>query len=487
MISGDEARALDINAQYHGVSAEEMMERAGKGAAEIAMRSYELKGGRVAVVCGPGNNGGDGLVAARYLSEIADVVVHVVKQPKPGSLGEKNLQLLNEKVRIREGPCRSLKGYALIIDALLGIGLRGEIREPYSTCIGAINASSAPVLSIDVPSGLGTGLCVKPEITVTFHDIKEGMDAGNSGRIEVVDVGMPRKAAEETGPGEMVYYPLPHPGSHKGMNGRVLVISGGPYTGAPALSALGAMRIGADLAFVAVPKSAASAVSAYSMDVIVRPLNCAVLDKSAVGQCLGLAADADAVLIGPGLGRAPETMEGTREIVSRVDKPIVVDADAFHALAGHLKLLRGREGILTPHAGEFEVLRGQKLGSGIEERKDGARALSKATGMTVLLKGPEDVIAHGSACRINRTGVAAMSVGGTGDVLAGLCAALLSKGVQPFHAARIAAFVNGRAGEEAFHALSYGMLASDLLEWIPHILKQGLEIVHGGARAKPRD
>ncbi|MBI5000640.1 MAG: NAD(P)H-hydrate dehydratase [Euryarchaeota archaeon] len=470
MISQEEARALDINANYYGVSSEQMMERAGKAVAQEAERRFGARGKRVAVVCGAGNNGGDGFVAARYLSVDAHVAVYLPKRPKPEGLAAKNLGLLGANVKLVEGSCPSLRGAGLVIDALLGIGAHGAIQEPYKSAIDSINGSGAPVLSVDVPSGLGSDKCVKPSATVTFHDAKDGMNRSNSGDIIVADIGIPRDACEQTGPGDFIFYPLPKQDSHKGMNGRVLVIGGGPYAGAPALSGLAALRVGADLAVIAAPKSAAGTIASFSMDLIVRSLPCDVLDGKGVQECLKLAKDANAMIIGPGLGRASDTIDTVREIVRRVSLPLVIDADAIHALSGNLGIFRGKTGIITPHRGEFEDISGKAPGATVEEKKKGAAALAKATGMTILLKGREDIIADGAQTRVNLTGNPAMTVGGTGDVLTGLCAGMLSKGVKPFHAARIAAFTNGAAGDIAFGRLSYGLLATDVLNAVPEVL-----------------
>src|SRR5206468_1444276 len=160
----------------------------------------------------------------------------------------------------------------LLIDALLGIGAEGSLREPFASLVRQVNGSGKPIVSVDVPSGFGTGLMVRPTVTVALHDVKEGMTPDNGGRIRIVDIGIPSKVTTMIGPGEFLLYPVPRATSHKGENGRLLVIAGGPYTGAPALVGFGSLGIGIDLVHIATPASAATVVASYSPTFIVHPL-----------------------------------------------------------------------------------------------------------------------------------------------------------------------------------------------------------------------
>jgi hydroxyethylthiazole kinase-like uncharacterized protein yjeF len=492
VITFAEARALDLNAVHLGVRQGDMMERAGTAVAAAVLERMGGRGKRVLVVCGAGNNGGDGFVAARHLVKEAKVSVIVVGRENDGSNIERNEKSPASLVKIiREGAARenferlsglvpvhpwqgSLEGADIVVDALLGVGAGGEVREPYLSCIGAINALGKKVVSVDVPSGLGTGVAIKPRLTVTFHDAKEGMDRATSGEIVVADVGIPREAGW-VGPGDLkVFYPRPRKGSHKGDNGRVLVVGGGPYAGAPALAALAALRVGADLAHVAAPEPVARTIASFSMDLIVRPLEGTRLQPSSVDECLRMAADADVVLVGPGLGRAKETLEAVRQLVAECKAMLVVDADAIEAVGRQHGLLAGKAAIVTPHAGEFEALTGEKLGEEMGARRARVAALAKSSGAAILQKGPVDVISDGRRTRESRTGNDAMTVGGTGDVLAGLCAGLMAKGAPPFEAACLAAWLNGTAGDEAFAEMSYGLLASDVLGRVPSVLRKYL-------------
>ena len=497
-----EARVLDRNAMALGLRPEVMMERAGKAVADAVLRQMKGRGKTVAIICGTGNNGGDGFVAARLLRGDAKVRVVLVRSElyivsstmrmgRPQGAGAFDVEFVKTKNEVRDPAAKcnfdKLKGKVpiynwedydgecdIVVDALLGVGAQGDVREPYLGCIKDLNAMRKPTLSVDVPSGLGTRYAIKPKVTVTFHAIKEGMSAQNSGKIIVADIGIPEEA-ERIGPGDLqILYPRPFKGSRKGQNGRVLVVGGGPYAGAPALTAFAALRVGADLAVVAAPEEAARAISSFSPNLIVKPLPGTSLRPSSVKECLDLAKSADAVLVGPGAGRSRETTEALAELLAECPKPLVADADALHALGKSHGILNGKSGILTPHSGEFAALSGKAPPSELAGRGKAAARLSKTTGFAVLLKGPVDVATDGQTIKFNHTGNDGMTVGGTGDVLAGLCAGLLAKGAAPFEAARVAAFVNGTAGDLAFAEKSYGLVATDVLENVPKVLAKYL-------------
>src|SRR5436853_2156520 len=295
-------RVLDRNAQYAGLSIQDLMEAAGKAVAEVARAEFGAAGKRVLVLCGTGNNGGDGLVAARHLANEARVTVLLARPPDQLATPEAqaNFERLHD-VQILAGLDRSEEAIAeadILIDALLGIGIEGPLREPYASLVRQMNKSGRPILSIDVPSGFGVDPMVRPTLTVTLHDVKEGMTPENSGRIRIADIGIPAKVASMIGPGEFLLYPVPRATSHKGENGRLLVIAGGPYTGAPALVAFGAMGSGIDLVHVATPALAATVVASYSPTFIVHPLVGHRLLREDLRHNLELAPRADAVAIG---------------------------------------------------------------------------------------------------------------------------------------------------------------------------------------------
>jgi len=478
MISPSEMRVIDRNAQYLGVSTLELMENAGKAVAEIARSELKAAGKRVLVVCGPGNNGGDGLVAARHLASEARVTVLLARSPDQFSSEEarKNFERLRD-VQVLVGLERSEEAIPqadLVIDALLGIGAEGSLREPFATLVRQMNQSGKPILSVDVPSGLGTDLAVRPTVTVALHDVKEGMTPENSGRIRVLDIGIPAKAVSTIGPGEFFLYPIPKSTSHKGQNGRVLVIAGGPYTGAPALVGFGALGVGADLIHIATPALAAPVVAGYSPSLIVHPLVGHRLLREDTRLILELAARADVVAIGPGLGDAEGTLEAVKDVICNLTLPLVIDADAIKAVGSDPKALAGKKAVITPHSREFKTLTGKTLADTPEERASAVRDAAKSLGVTILLKGPVDIVSDGDRVKYNYTGNPGMTVGGTGDVLCGIVAGLISKGMGPLDASRLAAFINGRAGDLAFAVKSYGLTAVDVADNLGRVLAEFL-------------
>ncbi|HLE46215.1 MAG TPA: NAD(P)H-hydrate dehydratase, partial [Thermoplasmata archaeon] len=276
---------------------------------------------------------------------------------------------------------------------------------------------------------------------------------------------------EYVGPGELLFYPVPRPDSHKGQNGRLLVVGGGPFTGAPAFVGLAAYRIGVDVVHVATPSIAFGSVASYSPNLIVHPLAGSRFLKADLPIVLEIASGMDAAVIGPGLGASDATKDAVRQLIRALGLPMVLDADALTAVSEDRGCLAGKRGVVTPHHKEFEVLSGTSLPADLAGKIEGAKAFARASGFTVLMKGAPDVIADATGHRLNKVHNVGMTVGGTGDALAGICGALLAKRVPPFVAARMAAFANGYAGNLAFEERSYGMMTSDLIEKIPRVLK----------------
>ena len=450
------------------------MENAGKAVAEHVL-SMAKPDWRVAVVCGKGNNGGDGLVATRYLAKSLKTEVFLVEpeQEINSDIARVNLERTRENLRPIEH--FDPKQYDVIIDALLGVGLQGRPRDPYSRLIKTINDSKRTVVSIDVPSGWPSDLQVRPDVTVTLHAPKVGMTKQNAGTIVVKDIGIPEEAETYCGPGEYLLLPRRRKDAHKGDAGRILVIGGGPYTGAPAFTGMAAMRSGADLTFVATPESSALPVAIYSPNIIVKPLKGEVLSEEHVSHVLDLVKGMDVVAIGPGLGSAPETIEAIQAIIRKLDKPMVIDADAIAACGAMPKILRGKTGVITPHAGEFKKLTGKTVHPEDQDKRRAiVREAAAKLGMTILLKGPVDVISNGASTKLNRVHNDAMTVGGTGDVLTGIVAGMMGQKATPFAAARIGAFTAGVAGNLAFEEKSYGLLATDVIEKIPFVLRRYL-------------
>ncbi|MDY7082242.1 MAG: NAD(P)H-hydrate dehydratase, partial [Halobacteria archaeon] len=348
-----------------------------------------------------------------------------------------------------------------------------SLREPVATAVNLINESGAHVVSLDVPTGLDPDATSVPDGTnteyveadenITFHDekpIHASLD-----NVTVVDIGIPDAAEEFVGAGDLKLLER-DPESHKGDNGDILVVGGGPYVGAPTLSSLAALRAGCDLVKVATPADVAETVQSYSPNLIVRELDGERLTTDDVDRVLELAAGVDAVVIGPGLGEEDESVEAVREILAdaEVDKA-VVDAEAIQAIDA---VQDDTDIIATPHAGELG--RFVDVPAGWEERRDVVEEFSLEHGVTTLLKGKYDVISDGDTTRVSRTGNAGMTVGGTGDVLAGVCGFLITQ-LDTVNAACIGAFVNGRAGDIVYENEGNGLVATDIIDELPDAMR----------------
>ncbi len=483
MISEAEMKVLDRNSEYFGVPPIQLMENAGKSVADFIRSTVKDTKKNILIFCGTGNNGGDGFVAARYLTQYYTVSVFLVGPEIKTDLALRNYQKLQTyDVKIYQSlhdVPRLLDDNDVIIDSLLGTGRTGELKEPYASIVKLINKSQKKIIvSVDVPTGLGSTSGITPQYTITFHDAKEGMNNQNSGKIHVVDIGIPQEALTYVGPGELsIYYPRPAKKSHKGDNGVVLIIGGGPYIGAPALSGLAALRTGVDLVYIATPKRSWASVAAFSPNFIVKDLHDEMLTKKDIPSIEELLGKCTGVILGPGLGAANETEDAIIPLVERIlheKKPLVLDADAIKPVGRHLSIIKDTPTIITPHVGEFKKLTGIALSQDLDLRITMVKEWAKKIGATIFLKGYIDILSDGFSVKQNKVHNEAMTVGGTGDVLAGILGALLSKGVRPFDAVRVAAFLNGEAGNEAFLKKSYGLLATDIIDEIPNVLKKYL-------------
>ncbi len=472
-IPPEEVKVLDVNSSYLGVRTITLMEKAGEAVAKEVLTISKPEW-RIAVVCGKGNNGGDGFVAARHIAERLKTEVFLVEPERQieSDIAKANLETV--KGLIRPLPTFDPGHFDLIVDAMLGVGLKGAPREPYAGLIKLINRWKGTVVSVDVPSGWPSELSVRPDSTIALHAPKEGMTPQNSGRIVVVDIGIPPEAETFCGPGEFMLLPRRRKDAHKGDAGRVLVVGGGPYTGAPAFTGMSAMRSGVDLTFVATPSSVAVPVSIYSPNIIVRPIPGDVLTGDSTRNILEMSKKVDVMAIGPGLGNDPETLRAVQEIVKGTSLPLVIDADAIAACGAKPSVLRGKTGVITPHAGEFKKLTGKTVPEDMEERSRVVKEAARRLGLVILLKGPVDVISDGSHVKLNRVHNEAMTVGGTGDVLTGAVAAFIAQKASPFAAARMGAFACGLAGNLAFEERSFGLLATDVIDKIPLVLRRYL-------------
>lgn len=267
-------------------------------------------------------------------------------------------------------------------------------------------------------------------------------------------------------------YPPRDPWTHKGQHGTVLVVGGSnDYSGAPALSALAALRAGVDLAYVTGPCRAMDVVASFAPDLITFPWSSNINEKGS-SLVLKLVKKSNALIIGGGLSQDEESYRMVREIVGKISIPIVIDAGALRVFAEDVDVLRGKAAVLTPHAGEFQDLFHEPPGHDIDQRIEKVRRAAQKSGAVIVLKGHIDIISDGKQVALNKTGSPFMTKGGTGDTLSGICGALLARGADPFLAAQGAAYLNGKAGERAAKKFGEGMLASDLLIEIPKVIQK---------------
>ena len=460
MISGLDSRVIDANSEALGIPVATLMDNAGKAVSKF-LKDY-FPDSRILFVCGPGNNGGDGFAAA-LLMDPDKVTVALLRRSNNIHSEIARERYSKLECRVEDYDSSLLNNVDVIVDCALGTGVKGKIKDPYRSFILEANASGLPIVSVDVPSGLGSDVTIVPETTITFHDVKVGMNNDNCGNILVADVGVPVDAMKFIGPGDVLRYPVPDDNSHKGDNGRLMIIAGGPYFGAPTMCSMSALRTGADIVRLYTPSNVATSISTYCPVLMITPLPGDHLTSESVDMLLSESLNYNAVLIGPGIGKDPDTMLAVKEFVRKCKIPMVIDADALTAITG-MEILT--PAVLTPHKGEFRKL---------DPEYTGPEALAREMNVVLLLKGQVDTITDGNATRYNRSGNPAMTGAGTGDVLSGSVAALLSKGLSPMEAAALGAFLTGKAGEYAFKDKSYGLIATDVIDEIPHVLRDNLE------------
>ncbi len=490
-------RVLELNAEYLGVSLGTLMENAGREVSRIILSGEIVQGKRIGIVCGTGGNGGDGFVAARHLQEAGGMVeVFLVGDPHRISTSHTmlNWNTLNNLHTIpiyelgTESDVKDAKlgSFDILVDALLGFGLTSNVREPTATAIKSINKAESIKYSIDIPSGMNSdtgailGVGVKADHTITMHAPKPGLlqNPEFTGNLHVVAIGIPDEAYHICGTGDVWLFNRPRKtDSHKGDFGKILVVGGSNiYSGAPALTGMASLRTGADLVSVIAPDPVAPAIRCYSPNLMVRSTGTDIFNEDCVSTVLESAASNDIIAIGPGLGTASETdsfFSGVIEHFNTQKKLLVIDADGLKALSRTDYTFEPTRTILTPHWGELQILLDKKIKStpDLDERLKMAQEAMERYQATVLLKGPVDVIVSSDGkYKFNRTGHPAMTVGGTGDVLTGIAAALLARDYGAFYAAAAAAHISGIAGELAAKALGGRILATDCIEQIPFAL-----------------
>jgi NAD(P)H-hydrate epimerase len=442
-------RAAEERYPRYPDSIPELMDRAGTAVARGAMLAFPAARS-FACVCGAGSNGGDGRVAARVLREAG----HVADEVTDG-----------------------LDGYDVVVDALFGTGFRGAPRPEAVELIERINASSARVVSVDLPSGVDAstgevaGAVVDADVTVTFHAPKVGLALApgrfHAGRVVVADIGLEDAptAIRRAMPSILEAVPLRGARDTKYTSGSVLVVGGQPgMTGAATLAAMAALRADAGYVTLAVPEDALRTVEVLALE----PVKVGWSDAGSLETILEAGARASALAIGPGLGRSDERRALVRRVLEHLELPAIVDADALHGLA---PVERVSPTVLTPHAGELARLLGSDSDWVGAHRLEAARRGAELFGATILLKGADTIVASpdGSVI-VCDLGPPALATAGTGDVLTGVVGAFLAKGLEPELAASAAAVTHARAAELAPHRA--GLVASDLLATIPAALSE---------------
>lgn len=496
LVGAAEMRAIDEAAiRGLGIPGLRLMERA--GAAVAAHAAVLAPRGRIRVICGAGNNGGDGYVAGRILREAGRDVEVVALVPRERLAGD---ALAASVAAARAGlPIREVTDAAaieagpgeLLVDALLGTGLSRPPDGLFAAAIEriqALRAGGALVLAVDIPSGLSAdtgrplGACVRADRTVTFAFPKRGLllqpGAALAGELAVADIGIPAEAAARVPVGcellgaeeARALLPARAPDAHKGDAGRLLVVAGSPgKSGAAHLALAGALRGGAGLVTLAAREEVLPLALAGRPEAMSLPLpGNGPLSRGDLAGLLSAAKESDALVVGPGIPRGPETAGLLRELLTGARRPAVLDADALNALAGQAAGVAGLPAptVVTPHPGEMARLCGLDVAAVQADRIGLAAARAREWGCVVVLKGARTVVADPSGPpAVITSGNAGMATGGTGDVLAGLVGALLAGGLDARAAARAGAWVHGAAGDLAARRFGQrGMLASDLAE-----------------------
>jgi hydroxyethylthiazole kinase-like uncharacterized protein yjeF len=493
LYDADEMRGIDRWAiEEMRVPSLELMEAAGRAVAEAV--GELAPEGPVRVVCGKGNNAGDGLVAARYLAEAGFEVEALLLWPSEELSGDAAANLERfaaEHVSGDLGP--RLDGSGAVIDAIFGTGFAGEPREPALAAIGAINACGAPVVACDIPSGVDAssgevaGVAVEADLTVSFHAAKVGHRIApgkwHTGELRVAPIGIPDGAPGEPAAGTIdaaVLDLAPRRGarSTKFSSGQVTIAGGSRgLTGAVQMSSRAAIRAGAGYATVAVPADLEPIFELGQPEVM--SVGCPGGDG-----CLAVASakvvlrafdGAAAGVLGPGMGRDPGSVELAREVLGTIEAPLVLDADGLNAFAGELGRIAAREAptVLTPHAGELGRLLDRSSEEVSAHRLAAAREAARTAGAVVVLKGDDTIVTDGERVAVNALSAPGLATAGTGDVLSGIVAALLARGLEPFAAACAAVLAHARAGRDAAARIgaAESVIATDVIDSIPTGLK----------------
>ena len=514
LVTGSQMAEIDRRTIEEGIPGGALMENAGRGVFEVVSEILEeVSGKSVTVICGRGNNGGDGFVVARLLKERSTNLYVFLLGRKEEVQGDALINLnrltdldldVTEVVEEDQvvGIEQAVKRSSLMVDAIFGTGIRGPVRGIAAKVIEVINAEECPVVSVDLPSGLDAdtgrfeGPCVLATATVTFGLPKVGHmlypGRGHCGSLRLVDIGLSERAVQEIpcqtyliSQGQVAeVLPRRPPDVHKTQCGRLIVIAGSVgLTGAAVLTSHAAMRMGAGMVTLGGPESLNDVMEVKLTEVMTRPLpevrkrRC--LSLRALGEIKRMCEQADCLAIGPGLSSHHETSELVRRVLREVSIPLVVDADGLNALRGAPKIFHEVKSsvVVTPHPGEFSRLTGAPVAQIVADPIGTARRFSEAHKVTLVLKGASTVVAWSDGqVFVNSTGNAGMATAGAGDVLTGITAALVGQGVPPQEAAVAGVYLHGKAGDLARTARGeMGMVAGDLVDFLPEATQRVLK------------
>ena len=519
VVTAEEMREIDRKTIASGIPSIRLMENAGRAVARAIKSRYgPLKGKKITIFCGKGNNGGDGLVIARLLGrEKAKIRIFLLAGKKKLKKDPKaNLErALRQKVEVIEiDTSRKLKKFEqeskksdLIVDAILGTGIKGAPKGLEARAIKFINTLKKPIVSVDIPSGVEgstgrvSGEAIRADLTITFGLPKIGLviypGAEYVGGLEVADIGIPKRFLRDKKikvnlitKEEISSYLKPRkPDTHKGTYGHLLVIAGSVgMTGAATLTSqaaslcFGALRSGVGLVTLAIPESLNEIMEVKLTEGMTLPLpetKKKTLSLLAEKKIIEFSKKANALALGPGLSTNKETQQLVRNLIGKISYPMVIDADALNALAGHLSILRSRiqdlgSRIITPHPGEMARLIGKKAKEVQENRIKIAGDFARKYKVIVILKGAGTVISDPEGnIYINPTGNPGMASAGVGDVLTGMIGSFLAQRREPLEAAKTGVYLHGLAGDLAAQEKGEeSLIASDLLKKLPQVFKQ---------------
>ena len=511
LVTANEMQKMDLSTiESFGLPGRILMENAGRGATQFFLEQFKnAENKKIGVIAGRGNNGGDGFVIARYLAQkgISVTVYLLSERQKISGDAAANLELLPPlKVPVIEMPDAesfsahqtAMRHEAIWVDAILGTGLKSDVKEFFKDMIDFINQSNKPVFAVDIPSGLNSdtgqpcGACVRADATATFAFAKTGHfllpGADYTGNLKIIDIGVPPHIANDVGPLQYLLTPdlirtvsLPRPlDAHKGHTGHLLVIAGSTgKTGAAVMTAMSAMRAGVGLVTLGIPASLNPILEIHVTEAMTEPLpetKEGVLGEASFDRIMALLSDKKCLAIGPGIGTNPETKMLVQRLLQESKKPMVIDADGLNCLIGRTEILKNFEKpiVLTPHPGEMSRLIGTTAADVQKDRIKCARNFAEKFNVHVVLKGARTVVAHPDGrVFINPTGNPGMASGGMGDVLTGVIAGFIAQGHSPELAAHAGVYLHGAAADSlAKNKGSFGYLATDVMNTLPEAIKR---------------